>query len=848
LLPRYKVLGSNSQSEKAVERRRVPIFMKEQNFVPIIKQKRWDLKLEVELLKKWEEEGLFKFRYDLAKKTLVIDTPPPYVSGKLHIGQAAHYVQIDMVARAYRMLGYNVLFPFYADRNGLPVEVFVERSYGLNPHEAAKEPSGREKFLELCKKHLDSVEKEFVRVLRRLGSSFEYWKEGTDSEEYRAITQKTFIELWHRGLIYESERPVIWCPRCRTTLAEAELEYREEVAELYYVKFRVKELDQDVIIATTRPELIPAVRLLAYNPDDERYKDLKGKTAVAPLYNIEVPIVEHSSVEKEFGTGLMMFCSYGDQTDVRVLRELGIKPVIVINPDGRMNKNAGFLAGLSVSEARKRIVEELAKRNLLVKVEKITRSVPVCWRCKTPIEFIHMREFFLKQLAFRDKLLKTVEKIRFYPPEHKQKLIDWINSLAMDWPISRTRYYATEIPVWHCRKCGSILVPEPKKYYRPWKEPPPWRHCPKCGAQAEFLEGDKRVFDTWFDSSISVLYAAGITKYPQVFRDWLEGRAFAMRPQGIDIIRTWLYYSLLRILQLFDRPAFSMVRLTGMGLDEKGEAMHKSKGNIIDPDPVVEKYGADVVRFWSAAAAKLGSDYRYQEQVLRTGLLFINKLWNIARFVSSFPQVEKPKTVLPADLAFLANLAKLIDRCVKAYKELDVYEPIHSIYDFSWNVFASHYIELVKNRAYNRDGVFGREEQESAWYTLHSTLRTILLLLAPIMPFVTDYLWRELYGKGKTIHLELFPTPEPMWREGDAQLFEKIMKINSAIWSFKKKRNMRLGEELSMVLYVEPELMMFAKDLKAMHKVKDVKELPKEIPPNAIKLIEGVYLAPLETR
>ena len=815
---------------------------------PKLSRKHWDKALEQELIRKWEEEGLFKFRYDPSKRTLVIDTPPPYVSGKLHIGQAAHYVQIDMVARAYRMLGYNVLFPFYADRNGLPVEVFVERTYGINPHEVAKTPEGRERFLKLCKEHLDKVEKEFVRVLRRLGDSFEYWPQGTDSDEYRRITQRTFIELWKRGLIYESERPVIWCPRCRTTLAEAELEYREEVAELYYIKFKVKETGEDIVIATTRPELIPAIRVVGYNPEDQRYKHLKGKTAIAPLFNIEVPIIEHPSVDKDFGTGIMMFCSYGDQTDVRVLRELGIEPVIVIDADGRMNSNAGFLAGLTVSEARRKIVEVLRERGLIVKVEKVVRRVPVCWRCKTPVEFIHMKEFFLKQLAYRDELLEMINKIKFYPPEHKRKLIDWINSLAMDWPISRTRYYATEVPVWRCRKCGAILVPEPGRYYRPWRDKPPWDRCPRCGAPAEYLEGEKRVFDTWFDSSISVLYAAGITKYPQVFKDWLEGKAFAMRPQGIDIIRTWLYYTLLRVYQLYRRPAFAMVRLTGMGLDEKGEAMHKSKGNIIDPDPVIEKYGADAVRFWSAAASKLGSDYRYQEQVVRTGLLFANKLWNIARFVSSFPQVENLACVTEVDLALLSKLADLVDRCRRAYEKLDVYEPVHSIYDFAWNVFASHYIELVKNRAYNRNNEFSREEQESAWYTLHTALRAILLLLAPIMPFVTDYIWRELYGSGRSIHTELFPQVEELWRKGRGELFDKVMELNSAVWSYKKSRNMGLGARLNAVLYIPPELEPFAKDLKSMHRVERVEVLRGEVPSNAIKLIEGVYLLPLESR
>ncbi len=815
----------------------------ERRFEPVIREKRWNIEIEKELAKKWEEEGLFKFVFDPSKPTLIIDTPPPYLSGKPHVGQAAHYVQIDMVARAYRMLGYNVLVPFYGDRNGLPVEVFVERTYRVNPHEMAKTPEGREKFLELCKKHLDEVEKDFIAIWRRLGCSFEYWREGTDSPEYRRITQETFIELWKRGLIYEAERPVMWCPRCKTAIAEAEIEYKEENAELYYIRFPLKDSSESVVIATTRPELLAACLILAYNPEDERYKHLKGKKAIVPLYGHEVEIIEHPSVEKEFGTGMMMFCSYGDQSDVRVIRELGLKPRVVIDKDGRMKPEAGPIAGLPVKEARKKIVEILRDQGYLVKVEKIVRRVPTCWRCGTPIEFVHTHEYFLKQLEFRDILKKLADEMKFYPPEHKKKLIDWIDSLAMDWPISRTRYYATEIPVWRCRVCGAVLVPEPGRYYRPWRDPAPWNRCPKCGAPREKLVGETRVFDTWFDSSISVLYAAGKTKYPEVFRLYLERKALALRPQGIDIIRTWLYYAVLRVYLLHGRPAFDMVRLNGMGLDEKGEAMHKSKGNVIYPEPYVEKYGADAFRYWSAAAAKLGSDYRFSEQMLRTGMLFANKLWNIARFISAFPQIEKPAKLTATDLAILGLLNQVLRKVRELYRELDVYGPIHEIYHFVWDVFADHYIELVKSRAYNFNNEFSKEEQHSAWYTLHTVLRTVLLMLAPIMPFITDYLWRQLYGS-RSIHRELIPEPNPEWDTPFVKLFAKIMEINRGIWTYKRSRNMRLSEPLSAVLYIPSELELFAKDLKHLHKIAEIKVGKPEIE-ETLEIAKNIYLVPL---
>jgi len=810
-------------------------------FNPRFDVTRWNVDYELELLKKWEEEGQFKFVFDPSKPTLVIDTPPPYLSGKPHVGQSAHYVQIDMVARAFRMMGYNVLFPFYGDRNGLPVEVAIERTYGINPHEAAKTPEGREKFLKLCEQHLNELEKEFVKIWRRLGMSFEYWREGTDSPEYRTMTQETFIEMWRRGLIYEAERPVIWCPRCRTALAEAELEYREEEAELYYIKFPL-EKEGEVVVATTRPELLPSCLLLAYSPEDGRYKHLRGEYARVPIFGHEVQIIEHPSVDPDFGSGLMMFCSYGDQTDVRVIRELGLKPKLSIGLDGRMNDNAGALAGLTVREARKKIVEMLKEDGHLVKVEKIVRRVPVCWRCGTPIEFVHVREYFLKQLEFKEELKKFADKMAFYPPEHKRKLLDWIDSLTMDWPISRSRYYATEIPVWRCRRCGAVLVPSPGRYYRPWKDESPWVSCPQCGAPREELIGETKVFDTWFDSSISVLYAAGRTKYPHVFELYLNGKAVALRPQGIDIIRTWLYYALLRVMLLYGRAPFDMVRLNGMGLDEKGEAMHKSKGNVIYPDDYVTKYGADAFRFWAAAAAKLGSDYRFSEQTIRSGSLFATKLLNIARFVSSFPEVDKSEILVDTDRAVLALLNEVVLKVVKSYRELDFFEPINEIYHFTWDVFASHYLELVKARAYNFSGAFTEVEQRSAWYTLHMVLKSVLRLLAPIMPFVTDFIYRNMYGD--SVHRQRLPEPEAEPEDYAAlrEAFRVIMKINSAVWTAKKERNLKLSDPLNALIYVPEILKGFAADIKHLHRVVDVVIGEPEKKEEAVQIAPGVYI------
>lgn len=790
---------------------------------PKLKGKRWSADRESELLELWEREGIYKFDPKAKGEVVAIDTPPPYASGKWHVGGAAHYAQIDMVARYFRMKGYNVLVPFYADRNGLPVEVQVEKATGVNPHEITKSPEGRRKFLELCKDFLDRTESEIVKVWRRLGCSFEYWRDGTDSPEYRRLTQATFIELWRRGLIYLAERPVNWCPRCRTTLADAELEYKEEKAKLYYVKFKVKETGEDVTIATTRPELLNACAAVIYNPSDKRYRELEGKHAIIPLYEREVPIRPHPEARPEFGTGLMMVCSYGDTADIKLFRELKLTPRVIIDKEGKLTKEAGPLAGLSIREARERIAEVLRSKGCLVKVEELTHKVPVCWRCKTPVEFIHTEEYFLKQTAFLDDLRKVIDQIQFKPEFHKRKLLDWISSITQDWPISRDRYYATEVPVWRCSRCGALLVPEPGRYYRPWVDEPPFERCSECGAPKEELVGETKVFDTWFDSSVSVLYVTGFGRDQELYERAIRN---SIRPQGYDIIRTWLYYSILRVYQLTGRPAFRWVRITGMGLDEKGEAMHKSKGNIIDPEPVISKYGADAFRYWAAASAKLGYDYRYSEQMVRTGALFATKLWNIARFVSTFPEPEASEVALRSiDKAMLGYANDVINKVDEAYSNLDTYEPANATYRLAWNVFASHYLEMVKDRAYNRGSKYPEEEQKAAWYTLHKVLKMVLRLLAPIMPFVTDAIWREMYGG--SVHRQRFPEPDPHGSGDLASRFERLMSANSAVWSYKKRRNMRLSEPLDALVLLPEELGPFAEDFKEFHKIREVRISPE---------------------
>jgi len=780
-------------------------------FKPKLKASRWNIEREQELTQLWEKDNTYQFKKTSKKPMFSIDTPPPYASGPWHVAGAAHYAQIDMVARYFRMNNHEVLFPLGIDRNGLPVEVQVERELNIHAHETP-----RDEFIKICSDFLDKVEDEILQIARRMGMSCDIKDHyRTDSPEYRMTTQASFIEMWKKGLVYEDKRPTNWCPVCGTSIADAEIDYAETETSLNYIKFKVRETGETIVIATTRPELLCTCATLFFNPEDTRYLQLKEKTAIVPVFEQRVPILAHSFAKPEFGTGLMMACSYGDYSDLRLFRELNLKGIIAIDQNGKMNEVAGPYKGLTVEKARQEIIQDLQKKGLIVKQEKIIHRTPICWRSEDPVEFIEMPEYYLKQLQFLDNIRQVIEKIRFCPKESKQILDNWINSITMDWPISRRRFYGTEIPIWYCKKCGRAYLPELGKYYQPWREKAPLERC-ECGSR-EFV-GEQRTFDTWFDSSISGLFVISYLRDPEFFK-----KAFppSLRLQGIDIVRNWLYYSILRTYLLFEKPAFRMVRLSGMGLDEKGEAMHKSKGNIVYPDSMFQKYGADAFRFWSASEGKLGSNYRFSEARVKGAALFITKLWNIARFISSFPPVTENYELAALDKMILAQLNDVTRECKSGYDELDVYVPANGVRNFAWSVFADHYVEAAKSRAYNQYGEFDEKLQRGAWYTLHTCLNTILKLLAPICPFVTEALWRELYSQ-ESIHTQPFPQERKELESNLKTLSAQFMNFNTAIWKYKKEKNIALSQEITGNVYAPEELEALEADLKAMHKIKDM--------------------------
>jgi valyl-tRNA synthetase len=701
--------------------------------------------------------------------------------------------------------------------SGLPIEVQAEKEFGLRMKETP-----RDKFIDFCRQLLDKYEDDILSIVRKLGLSCNSLESDgvyrTDSPEYRRVTQATFIQLWKNGLVYEDKRPNNYCTECGTTIADAEIEYKELETSLNHIRFKVSGSAEELVIATTRPELLCACACILVHPDDERYHNYRGKTAILPIYSKEVPIISNPAAQKEFGTGAAMICSYGDYTDVRLFRELGLTPVNAIDNNGRMTESAGEFKGLTVKQARKAILEKLKAQGTLVKQEKIVHRTPVCWRSKTPIEFIAMPELYLKQLDFIKDLKNVVDKIEFYPPENKQILVSWVNSVSVDWPISRRRYYGTEIPLWYCLKCGKPVIPPPGAYYQPWKDQPPLKQCPHCGASQGF-RGEERTFDTWFDSGISQLQIMRYLRDEEFFKKLFP---CSLRAQGKDIVRTWCYYSLLRTYQLLKKAAFERVWIMGMVMDDKGETMSKSRGNVVYPTPLIEKYGADAVRLWGCLEARLGSDIIFSEARLAGARGFLTKLWNVSKFISTFPIPDKKETeLLAADKWILAELNKIISETRKGYEIFDFNIPATKIRNFTWETFASHYLEMVKARAYNKGNLYPEKQQKGAWYSLHKCLEAIIKIVAPICPFITEEIYRGIYSPKTSIHLQLYPKAEPELETSLAYQTALIMATNSAIWKTKKDRKLSLNSSIKN-LHLPKDLEPFSDDLKTMHNAENI--------------------------
>ncbi len=746
--------------------------------------------------KKWQEMNIYSFVPDSDKPVYSIDNPPRYASGALHVGHAVHYTHIDFAARYKRMEGFNVFFPLCFDCNGIPIEERVEKRLGIT-----RKDIDRHKFTKLCSEFanekIEEMKKQFIILGESMDPSIYYQ---TDDENYRRLTQISFIELYKKGLIYKGEHPINWCPRCMTALADAEIEYKNRETKLNYIKFRLGK--ENVTIATTRPELLCTCQLVAIHPNDQRAEKLIGKKLKTPLFEREVKVVEDKNVDPDFGSGVVMICSIGDKDDLEWIFKYKLKIEKGIDEEGRMTELCGKYKGMKVSDARKAIIDDMKKQGILIKQEKLEQSIGTCWRCHTPVEFLVMPQWFLKTVQFKEKMLKEIEKLEWKPEFMKRRLQDWINSLGWDWVISRQRYFATSIPIWECKKCGNVVVAEKNECY---VDPTIMdKECPKCGTT---MKGCEDVFDTWMDSSISPLFNTYWERNPELFKKLYP---MSLRPQAHDIIRTWAFYTILRGILLTNKLPFKTIMVDGFVLAPDGKPMHASLGNVIDPLEILEKYGSDAFRYY-ATTCSVGEDNAFREKDVVHGSRLCTKLWNVEKFIKNIVKgkeiiFEKNKLKI-MDRWILSKYSMIVENVTEYMNNFQFDKAMKEIENFLWHEFADNYIEIVKHRAY--------ENEHSAVSTLYVIGLGITKMLSPFLPHMTEEIYDVNFKKDErdpSIHISSWP--KPVLTDEDAERKGELAReIISKIRGWKSENGIPLSKEIDFVEIVcEPEKIIECKE------------------------------------
>ena len=820
---------------------------------PKIAEKRWSIDLEKRIQEAhYADEAAYDARYgfkpDSGREIFVIDTPPPYPSGTWHIGAVAQYSMIDVIARSQRLLGKEVYFPWGVDRNGINIEFTVEKNTGRK-----MKTYDRAEFLKLCEETIEPFTQAMRNTAARVGLSCDFAKEYlTDAPDYRAVTQAIFVDLFKRGEIIEDLRPNIYDPVEGTTIADAEVERLQRRSRLVDVKWQTS-TGEELIISTTRPELICACGVVVVHPDDERYAHLVGQEAILPI-DVEgrsktVEIRTHPSVKSEFGSGILMVCSFGDQNDVAVFRELGLTPFQAIDLTGSMTAIAGPYEGMLVKDARDAVIADLEAAGRIHQMVEREQEVPVSERGKNPVEIILLKEWYVRQTHMQDRMREHVEEINFVPARNKQFLLDWMENVSIDWPISRRRWYHTEIPIWYSEDESRIIVPPAGTYVQPWCQEPPagsrvldreTREDLGEWGQVEVgeIRGEEKVFDTWMDSSNSNLFVSGYLNQPEVFE-----RAFptGIRPQGKEIVRTWLYYTLLKSTLLMDRPGFANVWIDGLGIDPWGRKMSKSLGNGSDADSVLEcgaggrtgawrvkgpdksvqlkanKIGSECFRLWKACDAQGGDDFHINPEEIEAKYFgVLTKLFNVARFASQF-EVPTDLDEMPADLPvedrwILSEFTQVLDEVRNAWVEIDIFTATRAIKNFGTDIFPSHWLEMAKGRLYDGDA-------DAAW-TVHRIVRDLMAIFSPVCPFFTHHITETLYG-ASAVDVREFPTAALANDDEAARLrglSAALVEFNSGTWKAKKDAGLSLNAEIEGI-EVPAELAEFQTALAAMHKL-----------------------------
>ncbi len=732
--------------------------------------------------KKWKEAGVYNFDAKSKKPVFSIDSPPPFTSGALHMGHVLSYSYFDFAGRFKRMTGFNVFYPQGWDCQGFPTEVKVEKLHG-------KEKLTRAEFKKKCVEFtLENIEKMKSQMVR-MGFSPDWRHEyRTIDPSYHKKVQLSILKMYEKELVYRKKHPVLYCIHCQSAIAKAETEDLQRETPLNYVDFSIEGNNKPFSIATTRPEMLHACVAVLVNPSDSRFATLIGKRAVVSIFNHKVPIIADNDVDPAFGTGAVMVCTFGDKTDVAWMYRHSLPFVESFDSHGRL-VNASEFNGLKIQEAREKIVEKLRELKLLTKQENIAQTVKLHDRCSKPVEFISSTQWFMKLTGWQERIKKAAtEDMRWFPQFAVQYLLDWANFVEYDWVISRQRVYGTPLPFWHCDKCENIYAPkEADLPVDPALHKYSKVKC-KCGGN---IVGETSVADCWVDSSITPLVIAG---WPE--EAW-EGRyPSSLRPQGLEIIRTWAFYTIYRCLALTNKAPFTEVLINGSVLGNDGKKMSKSLGNFEDPEVLLSRFPSDALRQWAALSGALARDRPFSYKDIEYANSFLNKLWNAGKFVEKSlenykEQMEVQFTV--SDKWILASLARTVETITNAMHEYDYYAAINAVHSFFWHEFCDYYLEDVKYRIYEN------VNKQAAQYCLSEVMRVTLKLLAPFAPFTTEELFHELgfakREKVDSIHISSWPSNlNYAIDERTEKLVNVLHFIVSASRKFRSSRQIPLGE------------------------------------------------------
>ena len=703
------------------------------------------LEKEAKWLEYWNDNKVYKFNKD-NRKVFSIDTPPPTVNGKIHIGHIFSYSQTEMIARYKRLRGYNVFYPFGFDDNGLPSERLVEKEQGKKAHEI-----GREAFSKLCYETTDKYEEEFQELFSKMGVSTDWdihYK--TVSPSTIKISQLSFLDLIKKGHCYHKESPALWCNECLTSIAQAELETKTIKTTFNYVNFKTVEDGEEFTIATTRPELLPAIVCVFVNPNDDEHKHLIGKTAHIPVIDVEVPIMADEKVAIDKGTGVVMCCTFGDQTDIEWWKKYNLPLKYIFTDNGRIIDSVPNYGGMKIKEARSRIIEDLQNGGYIVKIEELEHEVQTHERCGKEVEYSVMKQWFIDIMNHKEDFLRIGNEIKWHPSHMHNRYNEWVENIMWDWCISRQRYFGVPFPVWYCKDCGeAIFAREEDLPVNPLSQQPHCDKCPKCGCTEFIPETD--VMDTWATSSVTPLINM---KFGEKENNESFLKTMSIRTNASEIIRTWDFYTIVKSFYHFGIRPWDNVMISGFVMASKGEKISKSKGNSkVEPLDLIKQYSADVIRYW-AGSGRLGTDMLFSEETLLRGRKLVNKLWNVSKFIEMHLSDYEDKEFNDFEYIDKWILGKYQEMESGFLKYLDEYEvglALNHLEKFFWN-FCDNYIEIVKHRLY-RPEEFGEQARYSGQKTVYMILYKLLQDFSIFFPFITEEIFQELYHNKVSIHL-----------------------------------------------------------------------------------------------